>query len=776
MDGSARVDRWASDPGLRILFDHVPGAIYLSDVIPPWRLLDVSEGVEVLTGHSAAEFLKGGLSWSDVIAPEDLPALAEVGTGLATPGREFSLEYRVVHADGSMRWVHDSGRVILDAGGLPRLAGVMLDVTAARQSEAVLRETTRQLRFAFDQSPVGAALVAPDTRFVKANAAFLHFVGYSEEELRGRSFVDITHPDHRERDLAQVQRLARGEIDRYEVDKRYLRKDGRVVWGRASVALVRSDDGQPLYFLPIIEDITERKCAEEALRDSEEHYRMAFRTSPDSININRMSDGLFLDANDGFLRATGWTLDEVKGKTSTEIGLWADIRDRERLVDAMTRDGFCANLEAVFRRKDGSTIVGLMSAGMMTYRGEPSILSVTRDISEIRRGELERRHLEQQLQQAQKLESLGVLAGGIAHDFNNILMAVLGHAELALEELSPMSAARDSIGEIVTAARRAGELCRQMLAYSGRASFAQERVELRELVEEMLHLLKTSISKKAALQVHIEKDLPAIKADPSQIRQIVMNLVLNASEAIGDASGSIALRGAVVRCSREALGAAEWGRELPEGRYVQLEVSDTGCGMSPEVRARIFEPFFTTKFSGRGLGLAALLGIVRGHNGAIKVQSEPGKGSTFTVLFPAIGAGAAAGPGAADAAAAAWQGSGTVLFADDEDGLRTLGGRMLERLGFKVITAIDGQQAVDLYRKHREEIDLVILDLTMPNLDGGQAFDELIRIDPDVRVVLASGYTPEDVTARIGVRKLAGVLQKPYTLARMRDLLSTLPS
>jgi two-component system, cell cycle sensor histidine kinase and response regulator CckA len=774
---SHRSDQSPRDPDLRVLFDHVPGAIYRCSLEPPWRMLEVSEGVVALTGRPASDFLQERVNWAEIVVPEDLPAIVSAGTHASAVGHESSGEYRIIHADGTIRWIHDSARVVAATDGTPCLAGVVLDVTAARQSEAALRETALQLRFAFDSSPVGAALVAPDTRFVKVNEAFLRFVGYTEEELRGRSFADITHPDHREQDLEQARRLARGDIDRYEVDKRYVRKDGSVVWGRASVGLVRHDDGRPRYFLPIIQDITERMRVEAALRDSEERYRTVFCTTPDSVNINRLSDGLYLDINEGFTRGTGWTYDELVGKkTSAEIGVWADPDDRRRLVETLKRVGYFANFEATFRRKDGSTLTGLMSAGIMTYRGEPCILTVTRDITELRRGDEERRALERQLQQAQKLESLGVLAGGIAHDFNNILMAVLGHAELALEELSPMSPARGSLNEIVTAARRAGDLCRQMLAYSGRASFALERVDLPELVHEMLHLLKTSISKKAILNVQIEQGLPAIEADPSQIRQVVMNLVLNASEAIGDRDGVIALSAGVTMCDQESLRATEPGGVLREGLYVQLEVSDTGCGMSADVRSRIFEPFFTTKFSGRGLGLAALLGIVRAHHGAIKVDSEPGKGSRFTLLFPALEDADGAGVLAPEPGESMWKGFGTVLFADDEESLRALGSRMLQRLGYRVITAADGREAVEIYRARQAEIDLVILDLTMPHLDGVQAFSELRAIEPDVRVVLASGYAAEDVATRVGGQPPAGVLQKPYTLSRMRDLLSTLPS
>ena len=760
------------DRSLRTLFEHVPGAIYRSDPGSARRMRQISRGVSALTGRPAADFTEGRLNWSDVIVPDDLGAQRAFDDLAA--GGEYSLEYRVVHLDGSTRWVHDSGKVMAGQDGALTLAGVVLDVTAARYSEVALKESARQLRLVFDNSSVGAVLLGPDRRFLKANDAFCRLVGYAEDELIGRLPTDLTHPDHRAHDVEFYDRLARGEINRYEVDKQYIRKDGAVVWGRVSVGVVRAEDGRPLYFLPIIQDITERKQAEESLRDSEERYRTAFRTSPDSMNINRLGDGVYLDVNDGFLKLTGWKYDEVVGRSSLDLGVWADPDDRRRLVDGLQRDGYVENLEAVFRRKDGSTLIGLMSARPMNYRGVPCIMTVTRDISAIRRGEEERRQLEQQLQQAQKLESLGVLAGGIAHDFNNILMAVLGHADLALADLPEGSPAAACIEEIATAARRAGELCRQMLAYSGRASFSVERVNLGELVREMLHLLKTSISKKVTLHVDVEPDLPPIAADSSQLRQVVMNLILNASEAIGDRPGAIALSVGVTRCDQHYLRTAELAQDLREGDYVHLEVADTGCGMTPDVRSRIFEPFYTTKFSGRGLGLAALLGIVRGHHGAIKVMSEPGEGSTFRLLFPAIAeAVTAEAPAAADAEDS-WRGQGRILFADDEEGLRVLGARMLDRLGFDVVTVADGLEAVEAFRQAPASFDLVILDLTMPNLDGVQAFEEISTLAPSARIVLASGYNEEDVISRFGSRPPAGILQKPYTLARMRELLSAL--
>ena len=258
------------------------------------------------------------------------------------------------------------------------------------------------------------------------------------------------------------------------------------------------------------------------------------------------------------------------------------------------------------------------------------------DVTDRKRAEEEKRKLEEQVRQTQKLESLVVLAGGIAHDFNNLLMVVLGNAELALDGISPMSPARGKLTEITTAAQRAADLSRQMLAYAGKAVFAVERVGLRDLVEEMAPLLETAISKKAVLTLNLERELPPVQADPSQIRQIVMNLVINASEAIGDRSGVITVSVGATRCDEEYLQKTELHDDLAPGLYVHLEVTDTGSGMDARTRARIFEPFFSTKFTGRGLGLAVVLGVVRAHRGALKVYSKPGKGTTFKILFPAL--------------------------------------------------------------------------------------------------------------------------------------------
>jgi len=392
------------------------------------------------------------------------------------------------------------------------------------------------------------------------------------------------------------------------------------------------------------------------------------------------------------------------------------------------------------------------------------------EIAERRLAEVETRRLEAQVQQAQKLESLGILAGGIAHDFNNILAGLLGNADLALRQLPAHSPVRPFLDDIQQAGRRAADLTGQMLAYSGRGRFVSEDMDITALVEDMSSLLESATSKKAGLKFHLTTDLPAVMADPTQLRQIVLNLVTNASEAIGDEGGLVTITTSVTEPDRALFDLILAGEQHAEGRDVTIEVTDTGCGMDDETRARIFDPFFTTKFTGRGLGLAAVQGIIRAHKGAILVDSELGKGTTFKVLLPALDHPAAPVDKRVKEEVD-WHGTGTILVVDDEEAVRRMATRMVERFGLTVLTASDGDEAVDLFRRRHDEIDCVLLDLTMPSMDGGEAYEELRKINDDVPVILSSGYSEKEYTERFAGSGLSGFLQKPYEMASLGEML-----
>jgi PAS domain S-box-containing protein len=397
------------------------------------------------------------------------------------------------------------------------------------------------------------------------------------------------------------------------------------------------------------------------------------------------------------------------------------------------------------------------------------VLGTYEDITEEKRSAEREQQLQTEVQHTQKLESLGVLAGGIAHDFNNILTGILGQADLVLVDLSPVSPVCARVEAIQSAATSAGDLCRQMLAYSGKGRFVVAPLDLSAIVLEMRDMLEAAVSKKTTLRFDLASELPSVSADASQLQQIILNLVLNASEAADDSIGVVGVHTGTIECDAEYIKTTFMDHDLSPGMYVTLEVTDTGCGMDRATMERMFEPFFTSKFTGRGLGLSAVLGIVRGHRGAIKTYSEPGRGTTMKVLLPASSL-PSRSLSKSDDTARSWRGAGTVLIVDDEPVVREVAQGMLERAGLKVLTAEDGREALVVFENHVDEIDCVILDLTMPHLDGEETFRELRRIRPDVAVILASGYNQQDVTQRFTGKGLAGFLQKPFRLESLTEM------
>jgi two-component system cell cycle sensor histidine kinase/response regulator CckA len=386
------------------------------------------------------------------------------------------------------------------------------------------------------------------------------------------------------------------------------------------------------------------------------------------------------------------------------------------------------------------------------------LLGISTDVTERHRAETEQALLQAQLLQVQKLESLGLLAGGIAHDFNNILTAVLGSASSALLSLPAGHPAAPDIQNVLTAARRAADLTRQMLAYSGKGQFEVRAVDLSRLVSELGSLLETTISKKVTLRLELADGLPAIEADVAQVQQVVMNLVINGAEAIGDQRGTVVVTTGVQDLDEATIARLPVGERVAPGRYVFVEVKDSGCGMDAPTQAKMFDPFFTTKFTGRGLGLAAVLGIMRSHRGAVKVQSTPGQGTVFNALFPA----SSAEIPVAGTRATRFRGKGLALVIDDDAGVRAAARRILAMLGFEAIVAADGRAGAALFAERAREIAVVLLDMTMPEMNGEETFREIRRVRDDVPVILTSGYDEIEATRRFTSKGLAGFLQKPF--------------
>jgi PAS domain S-box-containing protein len=414
------------------------------------------------------------------------------------------------------------------------------------------------------------------------------------------------------------------------------------------------------------------------------------------------------------------------------------------------RDGSCRFLHSLVEVEPG--------AEGQPYRFRGTVQDVT-----------ELRSTEEALRQAQKLESLGVLAGGIAHDFNNLLSAIGGNLELAQMNMRPEPAAAPFLIKIEKILKRASELTHQMLAYSGKGRIAVKKLSLNQIAEEMPHLLEVSISKRVRLDYRFEAHLPPIEADGAQVQQVIMNLVTNASEAIGDRDGTITLTTGLDYLENPQEQVENHGWTLVPGLYVTLEVADTGCGMNAETRRKLFDPFFTTKFSGRGLGLSAMLGILKGHNAGIRIRSRAGEGSSFKIFFPASVTGELPPPAPPPAVRTAVP-TGSILLVDDEPDILEATAELLAAMGFKVDSAVDGLEAVAQFQANPEDYSLVLMDLTMPRMDGREALQALRHLAPELKVVLCSGFNEADVAGDFSGAQLSGFLQKPYTFQMLKDV------
>lgn len=666
---------------------------------------------------------------------------------------------------------------ILERGKVIEILTIVHDMTERVRAEQALRESEEKYRAILDNIQEGYYEVDLRGNFTFSNRAMHTILGYPEAEMMGLNYRAYYRDEVRERAVGIFSEVYRTGNPIQLYDWEVIRKDGTPVVLSASISLLRDSQGTPIGFSGIARDVTQHNRAEQALRESEERYRDLFENANDIVYTHDLT-GRFTSLNKAGERISGYTREEAMSMNAIEAMAPECQEVAREMVQRKLRGEPTTQYELELMAKDGRRVPIEVSTRTMYRNGAPTgVQGIARDITERRRAEQERQQLEAQIQHAQKLEGLGILAGGIAHDFNNLLVGIMGYAGLALTRIPQDSSAYGFIQQIESSAQRAAELTNQMLAYSGRGAFIIRPLNLFRLVEEVGRLLSASISKNAMLRLHCEPDLPMMVGDSAQLHQVIMNLITNASDALGENAGVISLSVTTVTADHVYLAKSYLDDSLPAGRYVCLEVSDTGCGMDKETLARIFDPFFSTKFTGRGLGLAAVLGIVRGHKGAIRVYSEPGQGTTFKVLFPvkADEAASAAARAKDRVELAEWTGEATVLLVDDEETARSVAREVLTDRGFTVLLASNGREAVETFAAYGDEISAVILDLTMPVMDGKAAFEKIKELRPNARVILSSGYTEQDVTTRFTGRSPDAFIQKPYTvrelLGKLRDVL-----
>ena len=603
-------------------------------------------------------------------------------------------------------------------------------------------------------------------------------LGFTAEECLHKDSIEF-HPS----DVSKVISTGRSVRETGNPDSNQTRmrhKLGHWVWVESTV-MGWVDEAGDYHSLIFTRDISDIKSAEAMQKESETRYSVVSQMSADLIT-EMDQQGRYQYVGPGSKEILGFTEAEI-----LELPAWSLIHpeDRDRVrtqfeeqfvepSESKRPERSLQMIQARVRHKDGNWL--WFETQGVTYprvNGELRYLAVNRDVSDRVHAEIAQRKFEENMQRTQKLESLGVLAGGIAHDFNNLLTPIMGAAGLGLMELPNDSPVRTRMQTIHRAAKRAAALTNQMLAYAGQKPLRVERIDLSAIVEDMRDLATSSVAGKTVIDLKLARNLPRVEGEAAQLSQVIMNLISNAAEALPEGKGQLTIRTGTLSLAEPATDIL-FAESMPLGDHVYFEVSDSGCGMDKETVDRIFDPFFTTKFTGRGLGLAAVAGIVRGHRGGIQVKSTPGQGTSFRVIFPALTA-QSTQASVERATTRAFQPHGTALVIDDDDGVRELASEVLHRAGMKILTAADGHEGVKLFERHADEISVVLLDRTMPSLSGADTFKAIHKIRADAKIVLVSGYSEERVTAELGGHALAGFLKKPFEpealLARVQEVL-----
>lgn len=689
----------------------------------------------------------------------------------------------LIGRDGFERPIADSGAPIRDADN--EITGVVLvfrDQTAEYEAQKALLEREQLFRSTFEQGAVGFAHVSTQGCWLRVNAKLCEITGYSQTELLGKPFLDITHPEDRNTDLVLMQRLLEGEVHNPTLEKRYIRKDGETIWININVSLIRSADGKPDYFITVIQDITRQKQDADRFFESTSRLETALASMTDAVCVSD-NDGRLVQFNAAFV-----TYHRFREKDDCLRAI-AEFSD---LFDLYTEDGNLAPPEmwavpralrgetaanviySLCRKDTGETWIGSYSfAPIHNPQGEiAGSVVVARDITAQKKNEDEQARLEMQVQQLQKMEAIGQLAGGVAHDFNNMLGVILGHAELAMEDSDPDSRVYGDLREIRKAARRSADITRQLLAFARKQEITPREIDLNDTIEGMLKMLRRLIGEDIELSWMPGFRLWPVLVDPSQIDQILANLCVNARDAI-DGGGRI-----TVETENHAFS-EDYCADHPEvhpGDYVMIAVSDTGRGMDRETLSRIFEPFYTTKGPGEGtgLGLATVYGAVKQNEGFINVYSEPGQGTVFRIYLPRCRA-SVDHVATKEVVRSAEGGHETILLVEDERAILRMTATMLQGLGYSVIAANSVQRALQAAQESAGPIDLLLSDIIMPQMNGWELANAIAPFQPTMKWLFMSGYTANVISRQGAITEGLHFIQKPFSkndlAAKIREAL-----
>jgi PAS domain S-box-containing protein len=738
------------------VFRVCPDAMVIAD-LESGRLIEVNQSHEELTGYGWDEAV--GRTAAELGMFPDAQELSRLSAELRATGSVRRVERQIRNRSGRTLDVSYSAECFEFAGRRYAVV-IMQDVTERKQTDAALKANEGRFRSFVENATVGIYRSTPDGRIVLANRALIRIMGYdSLEELASRNLEEEGYEPSYSRRAFKEQLESKGAVRGWETAWR--RRDGSTIHVRESASAIRGPDGAVQFYDGIIEDISERKTAEEALRESEERFRNLTAAAFEGVFITE--NGTVIDANDQGLRLLGFERSEVIGHRVAEF-ISPESRD---LVESNIREQREVMYQHRMLRKDGSSFDVEAQAKMMRVGKRALRMTAIRDISERLQNERRQRNLEEQLRQTQKMEALGTLAGGIAHDFNNILTAIFGNLQLAEMELPAGHPARETMESSLQACRRARDLVARILSFSRLEQENRAAADLGPTILEAVQLLRAGLPANIEIRTEIDAACPQVVFDSSQVHQVVMNMGTNSIHAMKDGGGVLEVALRPVAPGAELI---ERNPQITEDHTVCLTIRDTGCGMEPAVLERVFEPFYTTKASGKGtgLGLAMVHAIVQSHSGAIIVDSTPGAGTRFDVYFPA--AGKAAAP--ADAGKEIerrhsihpFGKARAVMLVDDEEAVLKVGAKLLKRLDFLPMTYERPADALEAFQAAPDAVCAVISDLTMPEMNGLEFAERLLAIRPDIPVVLASGYLPSETQNKARAIGVRSVISKPFEL------------
>jgi len=861
------------------LVNTIPCALYDYIRLPDGRtrFIYISSQCKNILGYDADSIVENpDLLWN-MVHMDDLERLKREDRTANQTGGLFQSEVRIVQSTDRIKWIQLTSRPSAQQVDSQFIwSGVILDITDRKRAEEALKESEKKYRAYFNLPQVGIAITSPDKGWIEANQALCDLLGFGWEELRSLTWSELTYPDDLETDLPLFQRVMQGEIDNYAMDKRFVRKDGGIVWVALSVHCIRNDDGGVECFIAHLNDITDRKEAEKAVKRSESMQKKMVANIGDVI-VNIDQDGINKYKSPNIEKLFGWKPEDVVGASTWENVHPEDLESAQNFFRALIREpNAVGTTECRYKCKDGSyrwiqftgsnllhdsDIRGILgnyhditerkkaeqslresetrfkalhnaSFGGIAIHDKGIILECNQGLSEItgysvteligmdglmliaeksrntvmnnivtsyekpyeatglrKNGEefplriearnipykgknvrtvefrdiTEQKKIEEQLRQTQKMDTIGTLAGGIAHDFNNILFPIIGYSEMLLEDAPEDSSQRASLNEINIAALRARDLVKQILTFSRQDSVEVKLIKIQPIIKEALKLVRSTIPTSISIKQYIQTDPIIIKADPTQIHQILMNLATNAFHAMEDTGGVL----------KVDLREIEFGEKdvlspgMESGPYVCLAVADTGIGMDEDLIDKIFDPFFSTKEHGKGtgMGLSVVHGIVQGTGGGIQVNSKLGEGTEFCVYLPVVKN--SSDKKETQPKEPILTGTERILLVDDEEAIVFMEKQMLERLGYQVVSRTSSVEALEAFLAYPDKFDVVITDMAMPNMSGHQLASELIKIRPDIPVLLCTGFSEnmtEEKAASLGIKDF---LMKPIV---MQDL------